>query len=325
MTRPRRTPLAAGAAVLGVLAVAAVVGLLDDKAPGRPTSGHSTETSAPRGEPIAEIPDVPPVVDEKLMGPPIVLQLDGESVPLTPWTSCYRSGCYDGLPKPPFHDVGERTTVPFSFPDEGWSFEATFEPAGSKPGACRRVVTVPVRKLGRYTFEIPAAGAPGSYDVQLFGRGPTGDAVTTFHWTTTIQGMVPEPRAMAGVLVDDDGEVTSWGVTISLRDVAGLTQTATATVTVTAADGASVRLGPYREPVRCPESGTLYLSGPEEDGLRAADLGPGPWTYRVVVALGDHRYTGIGSWPDDREPDLLDDDSTQVPLIFDPPLPAFTG
>ena len=272
---------------------------------------------------VSDIPDVRPDWDGSGFGPPVFLQLDGESVTLDPWTSCYENGCADGFPKPPFYDVGNRSVVPFSFPDEGWDFQATFRPTGTAPVDCGRALSVSVRKTGRYTFEIPAVGPPGAYDVELFGNGPSGDAVTTFRWDTTSAGVLPEPHATASVLVEDDGQLTSWGVSVELHDVANLPDSVTATVVVTSKDGRSVRLGPYRDTIRCPAAGDVYVLGPERDGQRAAELGDGPWTYRVELELGDREYTGTGVWPDDHNADPFNDDPTPTALTFEPPLPAY--
>lgn len=154
-----------------------------------PSTSEAVEPTSP-----TQIPDVPPDWDEK-GAPPIVLQLDGREVPLLPWTSCYANGCFDGFPQPPFEDVGERSSVPFSFPLKGWSFEATFSPAGG--GACERRITAPVEKAGDYTFLVPPAGLPGEYDVDVFGRGPGGDVITVTAAngrSLTMPALAPEGR-----------------------------------------------------------------------------------------------------------------------------------
>lgn len=75
---------------------------------------------------------------------------------------------------------------------------------------------MPVRKTGDYTFLVPAAGPGGSYDVDVFGRGPQGDVITTFAWTTTEAGMIPAPEAAVAFLTDLDDDVVSYGMELTL-------------------------------------------------------------------------------------------------------------
>ena len=205
-------------------------------------------------------------------GPPITLDLDGERIDLDPWTTCYGNGCADGAPRPPYVDVGQRDAVPFSFPDAGWTFEATFRTDDYDD--CPRAITVPVRKTGDRTFAVTPAGPPRRWLVDVFGRGPGGDVITTFTWTTRDAGALPGPATgSAAVLADHDGELDSYGVEIFVQDLVRQPGQASATVTVTsaggdvghahAAVGAGVllggfavvhgvgRRGPPRDPTRC--------------------------------------------------------------------------
>lgn len=165
---------------------------------------------------------VPEVVawDGEGSAPPVTLDLDGRRVDLDPWTACYSNGCYDGMPQPPYVDVGNRDRLAFSFPDPDWTFEATFR-SGDHDG-CPRVVTVPVRRTSDRTFEVTPAGPVGTWTVDLFGRGPDGgDVITTFTWSTRAQGALPEAATgSAGVLADLDPGLTSYGVEVYVQDLA---------------------------------------------------------------------------------------------------------
>lgn len=324
--RARRRMLAASLA----LAVAATVGVgvavvrhdPDDTgsqvatdptdAPSEPTD---TATSDPNGSPIA---DVPPDWDPT-DAPPVVLQLGGRSVALPPWTYCYGNACADGFPQPPFADVSDRDVVPFSFPLKGWHFTATFTPLSQD--RCERAIAQPVASTGDYTFAVAPAGSPGSYQVDLFGRGPEGDVSSTFRWDTTTTGAFAKPTGYAAVVTGHDGELDSYGVEVNLDDLATTPHNATAVVTVTAANGESKIIGPLQQEKGCFYAGHLSFSAPNSVGQEAAALGPAPLTYRVELTFDGANYVGTAVWPRDERPD----EAPYTDLTFDPPLPGYTG
>jgi hypothetical protein len=257
--------------------------------------------------------------DGEGFGPPLTLDLDGERVDLDPWTTCYDKGCADGAPRPPYVDVGQRDAVPFSFPDAGWTFDATFRT--DDYGDCPRAITVPVRKTGERTFEVTPAGPPGPWLVDVFGRGPGGDVITTFTWTTREAGALPAPpRGSAAVLADHDGVLDSYGVEIFVQDLGSQPRPASATVTVTSAGGRSVTLTP-RWSRECDSEGSLSFSASDDQGRRATRLGDGPFTYDVALTMDGRTYHGLGTWPDGETEDI----APHVPLTWAPPLPAFGG
>ena len=122
-------------------------------------------------------PRVPNVEVETDLGPDVS----------APWTWCYDDACVDGA-QPPSRslvDVGSGESFEFSWPDDGWEFEATFhEPASD----CPRTITVPAEPLGAHRYRVPATGPAGRWLVDLFGSGPSGDAITTVRWETTVDG-----------------------------------------------------------------------------------------------------------------------------------------
>jgi hypothetical protein len=275
---------------------------------------EESQTSAPAG--------LPEVVewDGEGYAPPVTLDLDGRRVALDPWSACYGNGCYDGAPRPPYVDVGGRATVPFSFPDPGWTFEATFR--SGEHDECPRTVTVPVRRTSDRTFEVTPAGPAGTWLVDVFGRGPEGgDVITTFSWSTTTEGTFPEAATgSAGVLADHDGELDSYGVEVYVQDLAATPRDATASVTVTSAEGRSVTLAPRRDP-GCYSAGNLGFRASDDVGRRATTLGDGPFTYDVALTLDGTTYHGVGTWPDDETEDI----APHVPLTWTPGLPAYKG
>jgi hypothetical protein len=312
----RRTRRALVATVGAAAAVVAIVGgasalRTDDPAEEQPVTTPDTSP------PTDGIVDVSPEWDEE-GAPPILLQLDGGQAVVEPWGYCYGNSCIDGMPQPPFEDVGDRAEVPFTFPLEGWTFEASFSPAGES--RCERTINVPVEKHGDFTFAVPTAGPPGAYDVNVFGSGPGGDVITTFAWTTTETGFLPEPSGYAGIIASND-ELDSYGVEVGLEALADSPRDASVTITVTAANGRSTTIGPIAQSERCADDGTVSFIGDQADGKRAAALGPAPFDYRLEVTLDGATYVGSAVWPRDEKQDL----APYTTLTFDPPLPAYAG
>ena len=121
-----------------------------------------------------------------------VLDEAGDQVDLDWWTSCLNisSGegaaasmgqCSDGAPPVQPVSVGSPDRVAFAFDLAGWEFEqASFRAHGARPDSA--ALTAAVEPTGERTFVVSAPDQPGDYDVDLFGTGPEGDAVTTFRW-----------------------------------------------------------------------------------------------------------------------------------------------
>jgi hypothetical protein len=163
------------------------------------------------------------------------------------------------------------------------------------------------------------AGPADTYDVTLFGRGD-GDLFVTFRWTTPSDGPMPVPSARLAILANHDGEVDSYGVELELANLASTPESAAAEVTVTAADGNALTFDASRAE-GCWSEGTVYWDGPAQAGLEAADLGPAPFTYDVVVTLDGARHAATAMWPADQ----IVGNEPSVSLRFDPALPLMTG
>lgn len=252
-----------------------------------------------------------------------VLSGDGDQLDLDPWSACLGGGCFDGFPDDEhLPGVGSPASVTFGFDRAGWDFEdVTFRELGV---ACPRHVTVAATRLGARTFRIDPAGPAGTWAVDVFGRGPDGDAVTTFRWRTPEAGQLPAGASgTAAVLADHDGRLDSYGVEVLLDDLDRRYSPDSATVQVTDADGDVVELAVPRSPsgARCRSEGELGFVAGDDVGRRATVLGPGPFTYNVSVRLGATTYTGTGLWPEGETEEL----APHVPLTWEPPLPAYTG
>lgn len=249
-----------------------------------------------------------------------VLAADGQ-LDLAPWTICYASGCADGAPSDTPPDVGGPPHLELGFDLPGWTFEATFRQHGTRAG-CGRQVSLPVEATGERTFRLLLAGPAGDWDVDLFGRGPTGgDAVTTVRWHTPVDGAFPDAATgQAAVLAENDGELDSYGLELFVSDLDRDHREATAEVTVTSATGRSVdlRLG---RPDECHVRGFLSFRAPAALGRRATVLGAGPYAYEVRLVLNGATYVGRGTWPDDTTEDI----TPAVPLTWTPALPVYRG
>jgi hypothetical protein len=309
MTSQRRARLAALALAVALLGACG-------SAP-EPSEAGGTEPSITGPEP-AEQEELQPAEQEGPGGltppPPVTVGFLDGSVELSAWTFCYKTGCADGAPPADPPDVGSPEEVTVEFPLQGWSFTASFSPAGEE---CGRIQHVPLEQTGAGTFVLRPAGYAGTYDVTLFGQG-NGDLFVTFRWTTPTDGPRPVPEARLAVLADHDGRVDSYGIEFEVANLAATPQRASAVITVRAADGNDLTFqakGPARG---CRPEGTLYWDGPDRKGLAAASLGEGPFTYEVVLTLDGVRYEASARWPEDE----IAGNEPSVVLNFTPSLPA---
>jgi hypothetical protein len=136
--------------------------------------------------------------------PPVTVRSPNRSFHLAPYTYCYGTVCADGFPPANLPDVGSPEQVVVEAPLPGWSFTASFRPAGEeRPGAggC-------LEPAAEGTWILRPAGHAGPYDVDLFGKGD-GDLFVTFRWTTPEDGPLPRPEARLAVLGEHDGESTA--------------------------------------------------------------------------------------------------------------------
>ena len=246
--------------------------------------------------------------------PPVTVRAGSKSFGLNPFTYCYQVACVDGIPPhdPPF--VRDASQVVIDFPLDAWSFTATFQPTGD---SCGRMQTVRLQAVKPGSFLLHPLGRAGTYDVTLFGRGE-GDLAAIFRWTTPVDGPLPKPESRLAVLADHDGTVDSYGVELEVSNLAATPASATAAITVTAKNGASLTFPAARSQGGCWPEGTAYWDGPDAKGLAAAALGQAPFTYTVTLELEGRRYVATAHWPDDE----IAENEPSVALEFDPALPA---
>jgi hypothetical protein len=232
--------------------------------------------------------------------------------------------CADGfLDDKDLADAGDPDSgaVDFWFYAEGdWKFQATFSELGEQ---CPRRITVPVEQTGEHSYRVTPAGLAGNYRVGLLGRGRQGSVGAAFKWSTPTNGTMPQPDAYMGLVSGAGGDLHTYGLELSVSDLAATPQTATARVTVTASNGRSMSIGARREgsAQSCDAEGSVSFTGDEAQSQQILDLGPAPYMYDVVLTLDGSTYNGQGVWPTDERTS----EAPYVTLTFDPPLPAFTG
>lgn len=294
-------------------------------------AGCGTE-SAPAGSPAAgqvhgtatgglTLPPEPDAATFSGGNPPVfhVLAEGGEQLEVPAWTFCMPGLCADGGPSDQPPRIGSPDAVEFGFDLSGWAFhDVTFRERGTD---CPRHLTVSAERTGPRTFRITPAGPAGDWDVDIFGRGPDGDAITTIRWQTTVDGTLPAAASgTASVLAQSDEALESYGVEVAVQDLATHPQQATATVTVTSAAGASTTIN-TRPRLDCYSAGSISFGAPARAGQEALRLGDGPFEYRVDLVLDGTPYTGRATWPDDE----IEDNAPNVALTWTPSLPTYAG
>lgn len=335
--RALRTAVGAGAAtVVVVCAVGLALGTgpagndgSDVTAPmvtGTTATDTASASPGPGPGPGPALPPVPRV--EPGEQPPEPLVLTGEEwTPVDVASTCWQheeSGfCADGFTTPPYVTATPGTEAIFAFPLQGWSFTASAQPLASPKrdlGPCTRFFDATVTASGS-AFQASVEGPAGRYLVHLFGQGPQGSVSSSFAWTTTTTRPSPPAEGYLALLTDIDGELSSYGVEVSVRGLDRGYPDARATATVTAADGSSQTYGPYgqRDRNSC-DDGSVFISSPHDEPWPTPVLGPGPYTYRVKLVLGEQTHTGTAVWPRDERPD----EAPNTDLVFDPPLPNYS-
>jgi hypothetical protein len=295
---------AAAALAASLLLAACAEAAPDARARGGPVSTTTAVPSAePSGGPKLESP------------PPVTVRFSDQSVDLAAY--CFGNACINGAPPAEPPNVGDPEQVVVRFPLPGWSFTASFTPAGDE---CGRVQQASLEATGGGEFVLRPAGHAGPYDVTLFGRG-NGSLFVTFQWTTPTDGPLPVPEARLAVLAGHDGLVDSYGVELEVINLARTPKKAWARITVRDATGEAVTFQASRAQREwCFPVGTVYWDGPDGKGLAAAALGQGPFTYEVQLVLDGVRYRATATWPADE----IVGNEPSVALRFSPNLPALS-
>jgi hypothetical protein len=264
------------------------------------------------------VPSAEPPREPKLDSPPpVTVRFSDQSLVLPAWTYCYRSACVDGAPPADPPSVGSPDQVVIQFPLPGWTFTASFTPAGDE---CGRVQPATLEATSDGEFVLRPTGYASTYDVTLFGKG-NGDLFVTFRWTTPSDGPLPIPEARLAVLADHDGQVDSYGVELEVANLARTPKEASATITIRTSTGKAITFeATHARRDWCLPDGTLYWDGPDSKGLAAASLAEGPFLYEVELVLDGVTHRATATWPSDQ---ILGNEPS-VALHFSPELPALS-
>ncbi len=262
--------------------------------------------------------------------PTIRVTGDGATMELQIWTTCWidfigsdgtqSDYCADGYRAPADELPRVRGAGPLyvEFPVAGWEFSATTVLVG-KEEDCGRPQSEPLARIAPTVHKLVPQGFADTYIVDVYGRGMGGDVVSSFVWETTVDGILPVPKANMGLLWFDDGQVTTYAAGMTISGLATTPDLASAIVTVTAANGARTEvLYEADKPEGCRGAGHVALDVNRRDALRAAALGEAPFTYDVELTMDGTEYRATAYWPEDE----FVDHSGYVPLRFEPALPA---
>ena len=274
----------------------------------QPTKAACTPTDSDPSQSSRRAPKAPP---------PVTICFFDQSAELEPWSYCYEDGCASGSPPENPIDVGSPDEVVVNYPLPDWSFKAFFAPADEK---CGRVQRVHPERVDDGELLLRPAGYADTYDVTLFGRGD-GDVSTTFRWTTPSDGPLPRPQARAAIVSDEGNQIVSYGVELSITNLARDPKKAKATITVTADNGDSISFRAKQTRTPCRAEGSLYFDRPDDKGMAAADLGGAPFMYDIRLVLDGKSYRARAVWPDDE----IKGNEPSVHLRFAPPLPRLGG
>jgi hypothetical protein len=263
----------------------------------------------------ASTPDPYPNLDGP---PPVTVRFGNEAIELGAYAYCFGSVCAAGFPPVLLPDIGSPKQVVVEFPLAGWTFTATFSPAGEECGRRHRVALVPTEDG---VSILRPAGHAGTYDVTLFGDVENGGNLSvTFRWTTQTDGPLPEPEARLAVVSDPDGHIESSGVELEVWNLARTPDRASARITVRSESGEAVTFKATLSELRCQPEGTVYWDGPNDKGVAAATLGGDVFMYEVNLVVDGRRYVGTGTWPED---EILGNEPS-VALDFSPELPSLS-
>lgn len=307
-----------------LICLLALTGCASDRAtPGTAAERPTTTTAPPVPSTTAATTRI---VSPGKVPPPLTLRTEAGELETQPGSYCWTSGdsgrCADVVMTDPddLPVVEDATSVGLVFPLEGWTFSASFRPVDA--GRCARTFDVVAEPAGPAEHHLDAAGPAGDYVVSVFGVGPQGDYGASFRWRTTRAGVLPAPTASIGIVWSPHGEIEGdHGLTLAVTGLDRTPESATATVTATAADGRSVSVDAGKPELGCPLEGTVLWS--ESDYVRSrqvAALGPPPFTYDVTLVLDGVEHRASATWPDDHVDDPFNDDPAPVPLELSPPL-----
>ncbi len=250
--------------------------------------------------------------------PPFVVRYDSTELRIAAAAWCWSNGCADGIDLDP-PSIGSPDEVLVFIPDFD-RLQAT-QVSGERHTCESRTLEAATEDLGGGWWRVVPQGPADDYTVDLFASrggelftppGGTGDMFASLRWTTTVDAPLPDPEASIVLVVNHDGKPDSYGLELSVANLAATPSEYSATVTVTAANGKSHTF--EAQPAEhCAGAGWLFFDEPDSDALAAPRLGDFPFTYRVELVLDDVTHVATARYGGDEV-------SIDVPLEFEPAL-----
>ncbi len=283
--------------------------------------GCGSEVIEPTGPPPSPVPPSPSVTithgkwQDTEQPPPFRVRYADTELELYAFTFCYSMGCVDGAdPDPP--RVGSPEELLVFVPVRDFDNLSVHQVEAGEDCGGRRVAAH-VTPLGNGWWLVRPRGPAGDYAVDLFASGEgSGDMVATVRWQTPSDQPLPEPEAWLALIADHDGRPDSYGLELSVINLAASPAEYAATITVTAGNGQSLTFEATRSPERCTGEGEVVFDGPASEGTRAAALGDFPFTLEVELILDGVAHTANAIFPDD----VIEGNEPAVALRFSPPL-----
>lgn len=249
--------------------------------------------------------------------PPFTLHYGNKKLDIKPRSYCYGNVCAGGIRFKTLPSIGSPESVLVELGLKDWTIEASFRvPDGDHYCGRSQSTTLKPNTAGLYL--LTPLGRAGTYDVDLFGHGKGGDVAGSFRWQTPTDGPLATPSAVMALITDHDGKPDSYGLELSLTNLATTPESVSATIKVTAATGQTLKLTPQVAGPGCQSDGNVSFTLANKKARAAAAIGGFPFTYDVTVVLDGTEYHATAKYPHDE----ITGNEPNVALKFSPALPA---
>lgn len=302
--------------------IAAVLALISSGVLCVALAGCGAAGQQPSTDPPVPVPTPTETLDHGRLSqqgpPPFVVRYDSTELRIAAAGWCWNSGCADGIDLDP-PSIGSPDDVLVFIPD--FDLLTAVQVSGERYTCDSRTLDAKTEDLGGGWWRVTPQGPADDYTVDLFASqgggdvlapGGSGDMFASLRWTTTVDAPLPEPEASLVLVVNHDGEPDSYGLELSVANLAQTPAEYSATITVTAANGKS-RTFEARPAEHCPGAGWLFFDEPDSEALAAARLGDFPFTYRVELVVDGASHVATAEYNGDK-------DGIDTPLEFEPAL-----
>ena len=250
--------------------------------------------------------------------PPFVVRYDSTELRLGAVAWCWKNGCADGVDMNP-PSIGSPDEVLVFIPE--FDRLTVTQVSGERYTCDSRTLDARTEDLGGGWWRVIPGGPTDDYTVDLFAAkggelftppGGSGDMFASLRWTTTVDAPLPSPEASIILVVNHDGRPDSYGLELSVANLARTPVQYSATITVTAANGKTHTFD-AQATEHCPGAGMLYFDEPDAEAVAASRLGDFPFTYRVELVIDGVTHVATARYGGD-------EGTIDVPLEFEPAL-----